>query len=112
GGQGATAYCRNAVGCAAWRARTPVLDGGDLHACVVEARALCDVRVVRGTQRRDRLAVIARAEPRALQRADDTAGNDLRDEQRQVDLAEVVPHAHARAVGEAARLRVLRVHLE
>src|SRR5262245_21458704 len=85
---------------------------GDLHARVVVASAAGDVGVVRRRERGDGLAVVAGAEPRALERADDTGADRVGDPERQVHLSEVVPHAHARAVGEAAGPRVVGVHLE
>src|SRR5262252_730104 len=87
-------------------------EGGDLDAGVVVAGALRDVRVVGGGERTHRLAVVARAHPRSLERGNHARAHGIRDGERQLHLAEVVPHANPRAVGETARPRIVRMHLE
>src|SRR4030095_14996421 len=86
--------------------------GRHLDARVFVAGALGKVGVVGRTQRRDRLAVVAGRHPRALERADDAAGDHVGDLEREPDLSEIVPHAHALAAARAARPRVVWMHLE
>src|SRR5206468_12970352 len=91
--------------------RSPPI-GGDLDPSIVEARALGDVGVVGGTERRDGLAVVAGAQPGALQRRDDPARHDVRHAQWQSNLAEIIPDADAHARLEAARAGVVGMPLE
>ena len=55
------------------------------------------VGVVGGGERRDGLAVVARAHPRALEREHDTGRHGIGDPQREMDLAEAVPRASRRS---------------
>ena len=66
----------------------------------------------RMAERRYGLAVVAGGKPGALERRDDAARYRIADPERQVDLAEVVPHADAHSVSEAAGASVVGVHLE
>src|SRR5262245_42433331 len=87
-------------------------EGGDLDAGIVVAGALRDVRVVGGGERAHRLAVVARAHPRALERGDHAGPHGVGDHEGKVHLTEIVPHAHPLAVGEPADPRIVRVHFE
>src|SRR5262249_52508387 len=93
-------------------ARGPSGTGFDLPARVVVAGPFGDVGVVCGGERRDRLAVVACSHPCALGRGDDARRDLVGDAQRQMDLAEIVPDLHRDTVGEPARPRVVRMHLE
>src|SRR5713101_5605184 len=83
------------------------LQQGHVHARVVVAGAAADIGVVARGQRRDSLAVVARAEPGALEGGDDARPHRVRDLEGQMDLAEIVPHSHHRAPREAPRPRVV-----
>src|SRR2546426_10922399 len=68
--------------------------------------------MVRGAERRDRLAALARGEPRPLERRDNAAHHRVADSERQADLAEIVPDADAHPVMETAGARIVGMHLE
>src|SRR3989442_14369783 len=68
--------------------------------------------MVRGAERRDRLAALARGEPRPLERRDNTAHHRVADSEGQADLAEIVPDADAHPVMETAGARIVGMHLE
>src|SRR5437762_13444426 len=87
-------------------------DRRDLHARVVEARAFGNVRVVRGAERGDGLAVVARGEPGPLERADDTAGRRVAHAERQADRAAAGPGADAGRGLEPAGVPVGGTHRE
>src|SRR2546430_16180809 len=68
--------------------------------------------MVRGAERRDRLAALARGEPRPLERRDNAAHHRVADSEREADLAEIVPDADAHPVMETAGARIVGMHLE
>src|SRR5262245_12589832 len=63
-------------------------------------------------QRRDGLPVVARPEPRALQRQPDAWPHGVRDLDAEMDDAEVIPHLDSRPVTETPGGRVLGMDLE
>src|SRR2546422_5509888 len=68
--------------------------------------------MVRGAERRDRLAALARGEPGPLERRDNAAHHRVADSERQADLAKIVPDADAHPVMETAGARIVGMHLE
>ena len=83
-----------------------------IDARIVVASTFRKVGLVRRRQRGHSLAVAAGLEPGALFGTHHAGTNRVGDDQRQVHFTEVVPHFDPRAITQAARVGIQRVHLQ
>src|SRR5215469_6447693 len=79
---------------------------------VVEAGAIGNVCLMRGSERGDGLSVTTRAQPGTLFGADDARAYVRSYAQWQDYFSEIVPDSHRLSIRQPSICRVLRVHLE